>query len=356
MRILYAEDSLSIREMIAYTLNDLFDVVDTAENGTVALDMYRSGYYDIVISDIIMPELDGIELTRMIKEINPEQPVIITTSCDDNNSMYKLINLGIDKFVIKPINLRTLLINLLQITTRINQKKESSKNIVLTARLSAMNEILSNIAHHWRQPLNAIGIYVQELLDLDIEGQLNTQTLNDSIDTIMKLITSMSNSIDDFKKHCKSKETTDTFSIVKAIDDAVFIINDNIKCNGITLIKAYDKDSMITGNERQFSNVLILELLCNSIDALLMQQPQNPYIKIRVMTKNDRPVITVFNNGGSISNDILGRIYEPYFSTKSVASGSGLGLYLAKMVVEREFNGTINAQNIDDGVEFTIEL
>ncbi|KJU83388.1 Signal transduction response regulator, receiver region domain protein, partial [Candidatus Magnetobacterium bavaricum] len=123
----------------------------------MALDMYRSGYYDIVMSDIMMPELNGIELTRKIKETNPDQPVIIMTSYDDNDSMYELINLGIDKFVVKPLNVKSLLLSLLQITTRINQKKELSKNIVLTTRLSAMNEILSNIAHHWRQPLSAVG-------------------------------------------------------------------------------------------------------------------------------------------------------------------------------------------------------
>ncbi|MBF0336776.1 MAG: hybrid sensor histidine kinase/response regulator [Nitrospirae bacterium] len=356
MRVLYAEDSRSVREMIADTLNDFFDVVDTAENGAVAMNMYRSGYYDIVISDIIMPELDGIELTRRIKEINPEQSVVITTTCDDAKSMQKLINLGIDKFVIKPIHLKDMLLKLLQITTRINQRKENSKNIVLTTRLSAMTEILSNIAHHWRQPLNVIGLNVQELLELDNEGQLNAQTLKETIDGIMALIMSMSDTIDNFRKHCKPTETTGVFSIVQAVDSAIFIIRDNIVCNGINLIKVYDRDTMITGNERQFSNVLILELLCNSIDALLMQMPQNPCIKIGVTTENDRPVITVFNNGGAIRDDIMGRIYEPYFSTKSVGSGSGLGLYLAKMAVEQDFKGTMNAQNIDDGVEFTVKL
>ncbi|KJU84107.1 multi-sensor signal transduction histidine kinase [Candidatus Magnetobacterium bavaricum] len=356
MRVLYAEDSLTSREMVAEVLKGFFGVLDIAEDGAVALDMYRSGYYDIVMSDIMMPELNGIELIRKIKETNPDQPVIIMTSYDDNESMYELINLGIDKFVVKPLNVKSLLLSLLQITTRINQRKESSKNIVLTTRLSAMNEILSNIAHHWRQPLSAVGLHVQNLLELDSDGRLNTQTLEDSVKDIMKLIVSMSDTIDDFRRHCKSTDTPGTFSIAKAIDDAVFVIWDSINSNGINLINTCDSDSVITGNERQFSNVLILELLCNSIDALLVQRPQNPCIKIQLTTKDDKPVITVFNNGGSISNDILYRIYEPYFSTKSVASGSGLGLYLAKMVVEQEFNGTINAQNIDDGVEFRIEL
>ncbi|MBF0345454.1 MAG: HAMP domain-containing histidine kinase [Nitrospirae bacterium] len=82
-----------------------------------------------------------------------------------------------------------------------------------------------------------------------------------------------------------------------------------------------------------------LELLCNSIDALLTDKPNNPCTKLRVTTKDNRPVITVFNNGGMISDKAINRLYEPYFSTKSVSAGSGLGLYLVKMVVERELKG-----------------
>ncbi|KJU81699.1 multi-sensor signal transduction histidine kinase [Candidatus Magnetobacterium bavaricum] len=356
MAVLYAEDNEGIREDISNILRKFFYVVDTAENGTKALDMYTSRCYDIVISDIRMPGLDGIELTGKIKAINPEQVVIITTAYEDHSCMYELINLGVDKFIAKPINLLTLLTRLLHVTIRLNDRKTHIADMLAIARLSAMNEILANIAHHWRQPLSAIGLYAQELPELHMDGQLDIQTLNNCVADIMKLVKSMSHTIDEFRQHFRSTDNKEVFNIADAIDDAVFIVKDTINCNGINLIKEYETDVTIEGNKRRFSNVLILELLCNSIDALLTDKPNNPYIKLHVTTKDNKTVVTVSNNGGLISDKAISKLYEPYFSTKSVAAGSGLGLYLARMLLEREFNGTISAINIDGGVEFRIEL
>ncbi|MBF0538250.1 MAG: hybrid sensor histidine kinase/response regulator [Nitrospirae bacterium] len=356
MRVLYAEDCEGIREDVTGILRKFFDVVDAVEDGVKALEMYAQRCYDIVISDIRMPGGSGIELTRKIKAINPEQAVIIMTAYDDHKYMSELINLGIDKFVIKPVDLINLLTNLLQVTTKISSRKGRIEDMLVIARLSAMNEILYSIAHHWRQPLSAVGLYVQDLLELDNDGQLDTNRLKDSVDKIMKLIVSMSHTIDEFSKHFKSTVTEEAFSIVKAIDDAIFVVMDLLNCNGIKLVRDYEADITIRGNMRQFSNVLILELLCNAIDALLEERPQQPYIKVSVTTQDGRPVITVFNNGGLLNDNVKSRLYEPYFSTKSIASGSGLGLYLARMVLEREFKGTINVSNVDDGVEFRIGL
>ncbi|MBF0317331.1 MAG: response regulator [Nitrospirae bacterium] len=356
MRVLYAEDCEGIREDVTTILKKFFDVVDSVQDGAQALEMYAGNSYDIVVSDIRMPGISGIELTRRIKAINPEQAVIIMTAYDDHKYMSELINLGIDKFVIKPINLVNLLTNLLHVTTRITYRRGHLDDMLVIARLSAMNEILFSIAHHWRQPLNAIALFVQDLLEIDKDGLLDTQTLNDSVNKIMKLIMSMSHTIDDFRNHCKSTAIKDEFSIVKAIDNTIFIVLDSLNCHGINLIRDYEADAVIKGNERQFSNVLILEILCNAIDALLHERPQQPYIKIKVTAKDNGVVITMSNNGGCLSDKIISRLYEPYFSTKSIASGSGLGLYLAKMLIERDFRGTLKVGNIDNGVEFRIEL
>ncbi|MBF0337151.1 MAG: hybrid sensor histidine kinase/response regulator [Nitrospirae bacterium] len=356
MDVLYVEDNEGIREDIAGILNKFFGVVNTADNGAKALDMYTNRCYDIVISDIRMPGLSGIELTGKIKTINPEQAMIITTAHDDYSCMYELINMGVDKFVTKPINLLTLLTGLLHVATRIHHRRAYIADMLAIARLSAMNEILAGIAHHWRQPLSAVSLYVQELPELYIDGQLDEQTLNNSVANIMQVIKSMSHTIDEFRQHCKQTEPKEVFSIADAIDDAVFIVKDTLNCNGISLIKEYETDITTEGNKRQFSNVLILELLCNGIEALLTNKPHNPYLKLHVTTKDNKTVITVSNNGGLISDKAISKLYEPYFSTKSVASGSGLGLYLARMLLEREFGGTISAINIDGGVEFRIEL
>ncbi|MBF0316752.1 MAG: hybrid sensor histidine kinase/response regulator [Nitrospirae bacterium] len=357
MRVLYAEDNEDIREDIAAILKKFFDVVDVAEDGDKALDMYEAGCYDIVMSDIRMPGISGIELTRAIKALNPEQAVIITTAYDDHKYMHELINLGVDKFVTKPIEILTLFTGLLHVTTRISYRKAHITDMLAVVRLSAMNEVLSGIAHHWRQPLSALGMYAQELPEICyMNGQLDIQTLVNSVDNMMKLIKSMSQTIDEFRQHCKSTDTKEAFSIVSAINDAVFIVEDTLSGNGINLIKDYETDITLEGDKRRFSNVLILELLCNGIDALLTEKPDNPHIKVLVTTKDNRPVITVFNNGSSINDKIINKLYEPYFSTKSVASGSGLGLYLAKMMLKLDFNGTISSVNVDNGVEFRIEL
>ncbi|MEO5356715.1 MAG: response regulator [Nitrospirae bacterium YQR-1] len=271
--VLYAEDSVDIREETAAFLKSFFKVVDVAENGNEAIKLYNTCKYDIVISDVRMPELDGIGLTRKIKEIDPEQIVIITTAYDNSPVLYELINLGVDKFITKPVLFEKLLAVLLEISERIHHKKEDFRNVLLNTRISAMNEILVNIAHHWRQPLTAVGAIVQEIYDIFMYQDLTRESLIKNVSEATRIIKSMSDIIDKFSTCYNSNNGKEDFSIEHAVADAVFIVKDAMCIHGIDLVREIEKNSIIKGNRANLAYIIV-EILCNSIDAAAMLKCQ----------------------------------------------------------------------------------
>lgn len=124
LRVLYVEDDISLREEVSIFLSDIFDVVDLAENGQEGLNKLASNTYHIVITDIRMPVMDGIEMIEKIKELYPEQPVLVTSAHNEIEYLVKLINLGVDNFITKPLRSEQIFKVLHKIVEHVHHKKE----------------------------------------------------------------------------------------------------------------------------------------------------------------------------------------------------------------------------------------
>jgi signal transduction histidine kinase len=216
------------------------------------------------------------------------------------------------------------------------------------AKLAEMGEMIGAIAHQWRQPLNALGINIQSLI-YDFEDDLiNKEFLEEFIGKNLKTIKFMSNTIDDFRNFFRIDKHKALFSAKEAINATLSIQKAQLKAHNIDIDVTGD-DFKILGYMSEFQQV-ILNIISNSKDAVVENNIQEPYVKI-VLAK---PNITIEDNAGGIPKDIIQRVFEPYFTTKEQGKGTGIGLYMSKMIIENNMNGRILLNNTGKGVLTTI--
>jgi len=244
-------------------------------------------------------------------------------------------------------------------------------------RLSAMGEMLGAIAHQWRQPLNTIGLIIQNLGDAHEFGQLDAAYIEMTVQKSMTQIKHMSKMIDDFRNFIlpdREKTTFDAMeSLGKVIElfsaqlaenniDILLICQANEKTFGITDKISHCAERHVRGFRNEFEHAVI-NLLNNSREAILEQRVSGPnlrdvrgLIRLELFCTDESLRIGIVDNGGGVPVGIIDRIYEPYFTTKDQANGTGLGLYMSKVIVEEHMGGTLTAANEGDGAVFTISL
>lgn len=227
--------------------------------------------------------------------------------------------------------------------------------LIQQSRLAAMGEMISNIAHQWRQPLNTLGLIVQRLPHFYDAGKFDREFLAASTSDAMNLIRHMSATIDDFRDFfMPDKERTD-FSVKKAVCQAISLIDTGFKAQNIDLETRMEGEATVNGYPSQFAQV-ILNILFNARDALVERKVDNGRILIEGSLEGERLVLTIRDNAGGIPDSILDKVFDPYFTTKGPDKGTGIGLFMAKSIIEKSMGGRITARNCDDGAEFRIEV
>ena len=219
-----------------------------------------------------------------------------------------------------------------------------------------MGEMIGNIAHQWRQPLNALGLVLQNLKFSYEMGDLNDDVMNRSIDKANMLTKNMSKTIDDFRNFFKQNKAKEIFDINKSVIDSMALVESTFEYHKIKLEKDFKSEKIeIFGFPNEFAQVL-LNIISNAKDALLENKIKNPQVKIETKIEDDNAYIFIIDNALGIKEDAINKIFEPYFTTKNEVQGTGIGLYMSKIIIERNMNGQIYAKNKDDGAIFTIKL
>lgn len=237
--------------------------------------------------------------------------------------------------------------------------EETRKNIeqerILThqARHAAMGEMIGNIAHQWRQPLNTLGLVIQNIVLDYQEGTLNGKTLAEYKETAINTVQKMSQTIDDFRNFFQPNRLEETFSLLKPIQEALSLILASMKNNNVSVTVDCPTDLVAFGLPNEFAQV-ILNLLANAKDALVEKNIPLKKIEISAHAENNRAVICVRDNGGGIPADIIERIFDPYFTSKE--SGTGIGLYMTRVIVEQHMHGKITCRNTQSGAEFILVI
>ncbi len=245
-----------------------------------------------------------------------------------------------------------------QITQEVKLKQElSDKDEIMIAqsRHAAMGEMISMIAHQWRQPISIIAMGANNILaDIELEMLDTEQLKKDSLD-IIDQTKHLSQTIDDFRDFFKPNKDIDTTSIKEVYDDAYGVIGKSLENNDIEIFEDFSEDCKIETYSRELMQVLI-NILKNAKEAMIEKNIQDKKMDVLVKKGSNSIVVFISDNAGGIDKNIQNRIFEPYFSTKDEKTGTGLGLYMSKTIVEKHLMGTINFENIDKGVCFKIEL
>jgi signal transduction histidine kinase len=218
-----------------------------------------------------------------------------------------------------------------------------------------MGEMIGNIAHQWRQPLSAVAAIVQDLEDAYDYNELDKEYLENSIEKSMEQLEYMSRTIDDFRNFFKPNNCKKEFSIKESMEKGVGFLEKSFFNNGIKLELNIDDDCIFSGFPNQFSQV-ILNILNNAKDALLENLKTDRNLSIDCYKKNDKIHIEISDNAGGINPEYINKIFDPYFSTKEQGKGTGVGLYMAKVIIEKHMNGSISATNTAEGAKFIITL
>ena len=439
--ILIVDDSPTQAKLLEQVLGAHGYRVLVARNGSEALEQILVHSPSLVISDILMPEMDGFELCRRVRGIEQLKgtPIILLTHLNDPSDVLHSLEAGANYFISKPYSNRLLLsrisavlqanfacleeesgqevavryhgndyrihatraqtIELLLATYELAAEKNQDlltaqhslsnlnreleqrvlertaaltretaerlqameelrkKDEVLMqqSRQAAMGEMIGNIAHQWRQPLNAVGLLVQDLTLSYEYGNFSKEYLDASTGKIMQLVRHMSQTIDDFRNFFTPDKEKSAFRLGQVVDRTLALIDGSLRDKGIRVEVDLQDDPVVNGHPNEFSQVL-LNIVSNAIDAFSTRGSADPCLGVRMQTEEGNVVLTIDDNAGGIDEQIIDRIFEPYFTTKEQGKGTGIGLYMSKNIVEKNMNGSLSVRNSPTGAEFRIEV
>ena len=252
-----------------------------------------------------------------------------------------------------------------RIKDEVEKSRERELIMLNQSRLAQMGQVLNMVAHQWRQPLNNL-LLINEILVFKYNKKQERITKNE-MESFQKestlQIQQMSKTIDDFRNFFQPRKEKSSFSLNGVILDLLTIVKPIFTASEIKLIFRRRENIYIFGYPNELTQA-ILNILYNAKDAHIQQQQKDKnkdkrvakVVEIRLKVEEKRAILTIKNNAGSINNDIILHIFDPYFSTKKSQKGTGLGLYMSKMIIEKHMNGKLFVKNIDNGVVFQIEL
>jgi PAS domain S-box-containing protein len=233
--------------------------------------------------------------------------------------------------------------------------KHSKEMMLIQARHAAMGEMIGLIAHQWRQPLATISMNANSLMaDIEFES-LEPEASREYVDGILEQTQFLSHTIDDFRNFFHPKQGVETVEIMKVCEELISIIGKSLEYSNVAFDVRCKENIAVKLYARELLQVL-LNLVKNAKEALVSRNIEEKRITLSVSEIGHNVVIEVRDNGGGIANDIMDRLFEPYFTTKDEHSGTGLGLYMSKTIIEKHLNGTIQARNRDEGACFTITI
>lgn len=244
----------------------------------------------------------------------------------------------------------------------ISKRVDAEGQLMQAQKLAAVGEMLGAIAHQWRQPLNTLSTYISSLQAAYYNSVLTKAMMEKIVNGANDQIHFMSKTIDDFRNFFKPAKTKGPVDVLESAIGAVKLMQAQMRQNGISLTvkNVTGEHSLIVhGYRGEFIHVLV-NILANAKDAIAERQKSEPglakNIDIVIASNDGEAIIEITDSGCGIPESLLPKIFNPYYTTKGATSGTGMGLYMSKMIVEKEMDGDIRAENTGSGAKFTITL
>lgn len=242
-----------------------------------------------------------------------------------------------------------------RIVKTVEDLRRKDQMLIVQDRLAVMGEMINNIAHQWRQPLNTLAIRLQYLPLAYESAEFDREFLENNVGNSMELIGHMSQTIDDFTNFFRSEKEAVPFAVNQVIARTLSLIEKSFKEQNISIALQTEGDPMANGYPNEYSQVL-MNILINARDALVGRNVDKPRISLRSSAKGVKTVVTITDNAGGIADEIMDKLFDPYFTTKEPDKGTGIGLFMSKAIIEKNMDGRLTVRNSGKGAEFRIEV
>lgn len=243
-----------------------------------------------------------------------------------------------------------------RIEEEIKKNKEKTNQLIQQSRLAQMGEMISMIAHQWRQPLSAISATTNTLLlKLLLDEKIDNEQLKKELNLIIDYSQHLSLTIDDFRNFFKTDKIKSETTLEELIEKSVNIIKTSFVSKNIELKINNNFNEKIITYTTELQQVILI-ILKNAEDAFIERRIKNKKIRIKTYKEADSIIIQIKDNAGGISLDIIDKVFDPYFSTKKEKEGTGIGLYMSKIIIDDHCKGNLSVINSENGALFTIKL
>lgn len=242
-----------------------------------------------------------------------------------------------------------------RIVLEIKERTKQEQLLIQQSKLASMGNMIGNIAHQWRQPLSEINAVLMNLQIKKEHNDLSDEEFQMGVEECEVILSHMSNTISDFQNFFKPSKKKCKFNLAKECKNASFIIESSLKYNNIEFVMDIDESCEVEGYPREFSQA-VLNILSNAKDILIEKKIENPMIKMSIKRGSKYAIVKIEDNAGGVKEKNLDRIFEPYFTTKHAKAGTGIGLYMSKIIIEENMQGFLQVKNGKYGAIFTIKL
>jgi len=366
--ILVVDDTQENLRVLSKILHDSGMKVRPFMNGRDALKSVEQSKPDLILLDIKMPDMNGYEVIQKLyeKEENKSIPVIFISALSDVEDKIKAFSCGGADYITKPfeveevlgrVNIHLKILNQQRdLENSIDKLKSANEEIIRQERYSASAELIFNIAHQWRQPLNTICLGVQDIIDRADTDPIVDESLKDNVQSTVSRIKDLSEMIDSYSKLFAPSDEKKEFNVLTAVDFVKELFGGSFLENNIEFEVYVDEDLTVTTYYDEFIKVLI-KILSNSVDAVVNKRESGRKIIFSATSDGLGGInIEIRDNGVGIDKEILDKMFEPYTTTKFKSYEVGTSLFYCKTIIEKHMKGKIQAKNLEEGTQFLINL
>lgn len=242
-----------------------------------------------------------------------------------------------------------------EVKKQVIELRAKDELLIAQSKLAAVGESLAHISHQWKQPLSQINSVVLNI-EADYENEeLSSNKLEEHLNEIEKLTFYMSDTINSFNNYLEPNKKEEIFSMKDAFEDAFDLVYRLYESKRIECSLNIIEDSFVKGVKKEFVQALLV-ILNNAKDVLEEREIKKRKIKIKIFKKENKSILEISDNAGGIEKKYFKKIFDPYFTTKPHSQGTGHGLCMAKMIIEKSMHGTLNVKNDNKGANFCIRL
>lgn len=363
--VLIVDDVPENIQVLLSTLKDDFLILG-ATNGKDAIELSLGKRQpDIILLDVLMPDMDGYEVCRRIKanERTKDIPVVFVTVLDGVEDELKGLELGAVDYITKPINPRLARarihnhLELKQYRDNLQKMLKEKEELMISQSSNAvMGDMIEMIIHQWRQPLNTISAVANnQIFKLELEQEIDSEKLSEEMKTVNNSVQYLSRTMDDFQTFFYSDKKKENVVLTDIVEKAQVLFGDSFKKSDITISIEGDSSIFCEVNVQYLLQVY-MNLIKNAKDALIKNRVEGGHLEITLSSDDENIITTFCDNAGGVAENIIDKIFDAHFTTKDNKQGTGLGLYMSKLIVEKHLNGSLSVENAKDGACFKVSI